>query len=285
MAIDFDPDSCDTIRSNRPWPGLFAMIFHNVTSSAILEKAGLQRGRVHVLIRGGPPCQPFSKSSYWVRGDSRRLDDPRSTTLHAYMRCVEDLLPEVFLLENVHGISYSGKEEGLRLLESLTLGINRRAGTKYALSWKVLSAADYGAPLESYSILSGGASRWQDVSMAASDTWSGAWGRWRSRNSALQLSGREPYVTAWDAIGNFAPPKDEDLSPKGYWADVLPSIPEGENYLWHTNRKGGLQLFGWAHSILELPTQARKEPTIVDTASAAGPSDRTVPLGQPTPER
>ena len=26
---------------------------------------------------------------------------------------------------------------------------------------------------------------------------------------------------------------------------LLPSIPEGENYLWHTNRGGGLQLFGW----------------------------------------
>ena len=26
---------------------------------------------------------------------------------------------------------------------------------------------------------------------------------------------------------------------------LLPSIPEGENYLWYTNRGGGLQLFGW----------------------------------------
>jgi DNA (cytosine-5)-methyltransferase 1 len=26
---------------------------------------------------------------------------------------------------------------------------------------------------------------------------------------------------------------------------LLPSIPEGENYLWHTNRRGGTPLFGW----------------------------------------
>jgi DNA (cytosine-5)-methyltransferase 1 len=32
---------------------------------------------------------------------------------------------------------------------------------------------------------------------------------------------------------------------KGKWAGLLPSIPEGENYLWHTNRGGGLPLFGW----------------------------------------
>jgi DNA (cytosine-5)-methyltransferase 1 len=31
----------------------------------------------------------------------------------------------------------------------------------------------------------------------------------------------------------------------GKWADLLPSIPEGENYLWHTARGGGLPLFGW----------------------------------------
>jgi DNA (cytosine-5)-methyltransferase 1 len=37
----------------------------------------------------------------------------------------------------------------------------------------------------------------------------------------------------------------EDLAVKGKWADLLPSIPEGENYLWHTDRGGGMPLFGW----------------------------------------
>ncbi|MGH7715251.1 MAG: DNA cytosine methyltransferase, partial [Vulcanimicrobiaceae bacterium] len=31
----------------------------------------------------------------------------------------------------------------------------------------------------------------------------------------------------------------------GKWADLLPTIPEGENYLWHTERGGGSPLFGW----------------------------------------
>jgi DNA (cytosine-5)-methyltransferase 1 len=35
------------------------------------------------------------------------------------------------------------------------------------------------------------------------------------------------------------------LQPGGKWGDLLPSIPEGENYLWHTDRKGGAPLFGW----------------------------------------
>jgi DNA (cytosine-5)-methyltransferase 1 len=54
----------------------------------------------------------------------------------------------------------------------------------------------------------------------------------------------EPRRTAWDAIGdlngvNDAPPM------RGKWAELLPSIPEGANYLHHTERGDGLPLFGW----------------------------------------
>ena len=56
---------------------------------------------------------------------------------------------------------------------------------------------------------------------------------------------QQRLVTAWDAIGGLEPSADEHLEPKGRWADLLPSVPEGENYLWHTNRKGGMRLFGW----------------------------------------
>lgn len=32
---------------------------------------------------------------------------------------------------------------------------------------------------------------------------------------------------------------------RGRWAELLPTVPEGSNYLWHTDRGGGLPLFGW----------------------------------------
>jgi DNA (cytosine-5)-methyltransferase 1 len=242
FAIDFDPDSCSTIRANRPWPVVCDDI-HSVPTRKILDTAGLRRAQVDVL-SGGPPCQPFSKSSYWVSGDSKRLDDPRATTLHAYMRCVEELLPEAFLFENVHGISYSGKEEGFVLLEKLTRGINRRAGTNYRLSWKVLNAADYGVPQIRTRFFLVGHREGKTFQFPAPT-------HYPDYESAgcpglgLQLDSRWPYVTAWDAIGDYTPLPNEDLRVRGYWADLLPSIPEGENYLWHTNRKGGRQLFGW----------------------------------------
>lgn len=56
----------------------------------------------------------------------------------------------------------------------------------------------------------------------------------------------EPYRTTWDALGDLPErPNDASVRMTGKWADLLPSIPEGENYLWHTPRGGGLPLFGW----------------------------------------
>ena len=36
-----------------------------------------------------------------------------------------------------------------------------------------------------------------------------------------------------------------NLACSGKWAGLLPSIPEGSNYLWHTSRGGGVPIFGW----------------------------------------
>jgi len=239
VAIEFDSDCCTSLRASRPW-SVIEKDIHSVSIAEICGVGKLRPGHVDVLI-GGPPCQPFSKSGFWASGDTRRLDDPRSDTLYAYMRCVRDLLPRVFLLENVHGINYSGKEEGFRLLYNLTESINKAVGCSYKLSWAVLNAADYGVPqIRTRFFLvghrDGGEFKFPHPTHACET----------SRSEPARIgSSLEPWVTAWDAIGRLAPECDEDLKPRGNWADLLPSIPEGENYLWHTNRKGGLPLFGW----------------------------------------
>jgi DNA (cytosine-5)-methyltransferase 1 len=243
VAIDMDQDCCDTIRANRPWPIIHSDI-SSVSSATMLGTAGLRKGEVDALI-GGPPCQPFSKSSYWVIGDSGRLNDPRANTLVSYMQCVDEMLPRVFLLENVHGISYSGKEEGLRLVETLTEEINRKRRVEYRLSWKVINSAAYGVPqirMRFFLVGSrdGKAFEFPPATHEMSNGFADSGIQVSLLNTSLKSA-----ITAWDALGGFRPPTQEALAVKGYWADLLPSIPEGENYLWHTNRKGGLPLFGW----------------------------------------
>jgi len=239
VAVEFNPDCCETLRKNRRWPVIERSIFE-VPTQELLAVGGLRAREVDLLI-GGPPCQPFSKAGYWARGDSARLDDPRSDTLGAYLRVVEEALPRAFVLENVGGLAFSGKDEGLRLLLERLETINKRAKTRYRPVFKVLNAADYGVPQV----------RERFFLVAARD---GTGFEFPAAQFApvpeqpLLLDGVElpGYRTAWDALGDLAEPSDsEDLAMRGKWADLLPTIPEGQNYLWHTDRGGGLPLFGW----------------------------------------
>jgi DNA (cytosine-5)-methyltransferase 1 len=131
-----DATCCRTVQLNRSWRAIEDDL-HGVSTRDILSRANLQPEQADVLI-GGPPCQPFSKSGYWVRGDALRLNDPRATTLEAYLRVLEEAKPRAFLLENVSGLAYSGKDEGLDQILQGVSGINRRQGTNYRAHYAVL---------------------------------------------------------------------------------------------------------------------------------------------------
>lgn len=232
---DFDHDSCETLRLNRQWPVVERSIF-DVPSEEILAVAGLRSGEADMLI-GGPPCQPFSKSGYWAKGESARLDDPRAATLDAYLRVVRDLQPRAFLLENVHGIAYSDKNEGLQLLLRKIREINRQTGTRYEPRFAVLNAAWYGVPQlreRFFLIASRDGSVFNFPDRVFGDP-----------SEQPGLTKMTPYRTAWDALADVMNDPDEDKAPRGKWAALLSSIPEGHNYLWHTDRGGGMPLFGW----------------------------------------
>jgi DNA (cytosine-5)-methyltransferase 1 len=236
VALELDAACCRTVRLNRRWP-LIEGDIHDVPSRSLLRAAGLRKGEADVLI-GGPPCQPFSKSGYWATGDSGRLDDPRSDTLTAYLRVLRDAKPKAFLLENVRGLVYEGKDEGLQLLLRGVEEVNRQAGTRYNVTWATLNTADYGVPqMRERVFLIGSRDGVPFVFPEPSHS--------TGEDGGL-FSKQEPHRTAWDALGDL--PQDVDdpsLEVGGRWGDLLPTVPEGENYLWHTSRSGGHPIFGW----------------------------------------
>jgi DNA (cytosine-5)-methyltransferase 1 len=233
VAVEMNHDACQTLRANRAWPVIERDIAQ-VPTKELLKTASVRVGDVDVLI-GGPPCQPFSKSGYWVSGDAKRLEDPRSSTLGAYLRVLEEAKPRAFLLENVEGLAFRGKDEGLRLLMEAFDKINRRAGTKYKPIVRMLNAADYGVPQLRKRVIIVGARDGTELTFPEPT-------HGESKDLFRNL---RPFATAWDAIGDLEPDLDEELHPTGRWADLLPSIPEGSNYLFHTSRGGGEPLFGW----------------------------------------
>lgn len=237
-AVEMDHDCCETLRANRAFPVLERSIF-DVPTSELLEAARTKRGDLDLVI-GGPPCQPFSKAGYWARGDTKRLEDPRAGTLTAYMRVVEEALPRAFVLENVEGLAYTEKNEGLSLVLDMIAAINKRQKVRYEPTFRVLCAADYGVPQLRYRLILVAGRDGQSFTFPAPTH-----APRDDKQKQTSLLTLPPYRTAWDALGDLPPPTDEDVAMRGKWARLLPSIPEGENYLWHTARGGGMPLFGW----------------------------------------
>lgn len=156
VAVEFDPIAVRTLehpKNRHRWGVVLPRSIHDYldgpagskTAAPLLAAANLRAGEV-ALLAGGPPCQPFSKGGYWHSGDARRLDDPRASTLEAYLTVLETLQPEAFLLENVPGLAFDAKDEGLQYLRSRLEEINHRTGSRYGFHAAQLNAASFGVP-------------------------------------------------------------------------------------------------------------------------------------------
>lgn len=264
LCVESDEDCRRTLASNRPaWRLSDPGDIYTLTPQQAMRQAGLQPGEVS-LLAGGPPCQPFSKSSYWVNGDARRLEDPRSATLGRYLDFVEDILPRVLLLENVKGLVFSGKDEGLQLLQSRLDKINRGHGANYEASVVSLNCADYGVPQARERVFIIAAREGGSI-IAPRVT--------HGQPREVRNGDVEPYRTAWDAIGDLDfETWSGHLNARGKWADLLPSIPEGNNYLWHTPRGGGEPLFGWRTRFWSFLLKLGKDRPAWTIQAAPGPA-------------
>lgn len=261
VAVEMDEAAVKTLRHNRDWP-VFGESIHDVTSAQLLEAAQLKVGEA-ALLAGGPPCQPFSKSGYWKSGDTKRLDDHRATTIDAYLRVLRDTQPKAFLMENVAGLAYKQKGEGLQLIRDTVRSINEETGTNYSLEVKLLNAADFGVPQERERVFLIGHIDGLKFEFP------------EPTHAREPQEGQLPHRTAWDALGDLESIAHPELKVTGKWADLLPSIPEGENYLFHTDRGAGKPLFGWRRRYWSfLLKLSKKRPSWTITAqpgSAIGP--------------
>lgn len=91
------------------------------------------RGKVDVVI-GGPPCQPFS-----VGGLQKGKSDKRDM-VPEFVRALEEIQPEAFLMENVPGLLF---KKARTYFDNVLV---RLSDCGYQLNWSVLNSADYGVP-------------------------------------------------------------------------------------------------------------------------------------------
>lgn len=86
------------------------------------------------LVVGGPPCPGFSEAG------PRLVDDPRNFLYIHYIRCLMQIKPKFFIMENVKGMLTLGKGEAFRQIKQDF----EAAG--YKVYHKLVNARDYGVP-------------------------------------------------------------------------------------------------------------------------------------------
>ena len=133
VALDFNENALKTFKYNMPETDT---VCGDITDSDVKETVIQKSKDVNVnMIIGGPPCQGFS-----LKGKKLGLDDPRNYLFKEYLKFVEILQPEVFIIENVKALlSTSAGWFKNQILERISeLG--------YFVDYGVLTASDFGVP-------------------------------------------------------------------------------------------------------------------------------------------
>lgn len=133
LSLDNDPYAGDTFKKNMPH---CHVIIGDITSTEIKEGIVDKARELGVnMIIGGPPCQGYSN-----KGKKLGLDDPRNFLFREYLSLVEELKPDVFVIENVKTLLSASngwfKDEIIKIIKKLG----------YFVDYGVLNASLFGVP-------------------------------------------------------------------------------------------------------------------------------------------
>lgn len=213
-SLDIDKDAVASLRAN----DFFAHTAHrqedirNVNASDYSEILK-QNNPEKLILVGGPPCQPFSKAGYW-KTLSKRLgpDDPRNM-IAAYLKLIDEIRPDGFILENVESIMHPHNIQAILDLQETLDEMG------YFYSVEKVNAADFGV-----------AQKRKRVFVIAS----------KNPISVHPSKTVSTSVRVVDWIGRF----DSDLyvssndSAEGKYLEHLKKVPPGSNYISLSSKRG-----------------------------------------------
>lgn len=240
----------DTIRENRDdWPLLDPPDITELAETLSPEDLNLKVKELD-LIAGGPPCQSFSKAAQWAKSGRAGLSGDCETAIDAFLMLTSKFAPKAVLIENVPGF-IRGETDARPYLESFFEYLRDEKELDYSVEGKIVNAAHYGVPQR------------------------------RKRAIIVAVRGEEDFnwpspsheqspVRAWDALADVEP--EEPPEPSGKWAGLIPTVPEGENYLWHTDRGGGRELFGYRTRFWSFLLRLAKDETSWTLPAQPGPA-------------
>jgi DNA (cytosine-5)-methyltransferase 1 len=226
-SLDFDRDSVATMKSNK----YFAQSKHfhkdiKEMNSKDYSKIISENNPEKLILVGGPPCQPFSKAGYWVTHKNRLgSEDPRNM-IGQYLRIVDELKPDGFLLENVESLLHPKNIQAVSELKETIdkLGYN-------FIVYKA-NSLDFGVPQKRkrvFFIASKKLILGEPIKTHGTD------------NEMIINPSLMPYERVLDWIGKFDTEKyfePQELTSGKTYDEELKQIPPGKNYFALTERDG-----------------------------------------------
>lgn len=133
VALDFDAQALETFKHNMPGTEIVCGdISNDIVKDKVIKLC--KKHNVNMII-GGPPCQGFS-----LKGKKLGLNDPRNFLFNEYLKFVEILQPEIFVIENVKALlsTSAGWFKDQIIAKVKAMG--------YYVKHGILTASDFGVP-------------------------------------------------------------------------------------------------------------------------------------------
>lgn len=133
LLAEIDKNPVNTLRKNRPdWN-----IVHKDIASLDFTP---YRGKID-LVEGGFPCQAFSRA-----GKKQGFDDPRGAMFFQFARTVNEIMPKMFVGENVKGLIFHERGETFKTVINTLQNICDDEGRHYRVGYRVVKAQQHDVP-------------------------------------------------------------------------------------------------------------------------------------------
>jgi len=132
-ANEILPNMAKAYSLNHPTAKVYAEDIKDFNAEKIEKDLNIKPSDIDIIV-GGPPCQAYSTVG------KRLIDDPRGKLFQEYHRVLKEFNPKLFLFENVKGLVSMQGGELLKTIISLFESLG------YKVQYKLLNAANYGAP-------------------------------------------------------------------------------------------------------------------------------------------
>jgi len=144
LASEFIPNASETYKINHPNTIVLEKDIRETTGQEILDLIHINKYELDIL-DGSPPCSDFSINGKREEGwgkvknystTKQRVDD----LFFKYARIVKEIMPKVFVAENVKGLTLGKAKFKLKEILATLKDIG------YKVEYKILDASDYECP-------------------------------------------------------------------------------------------------------------------------------------------